>query len=126
MTKILIIDDDKAVAEMLRDSLGLHGYEAQTAHSGKQGLEKARKFLPDIITLDLEMPGMSGFEVLALLKNDKHTRDIPVFILTVRDEEDCRKKGFFFGIKEYMVKPFSISNLMEAIASYTDYAPSVN
>jgi DNA-binding response OmpR family regulator len=118
MPKILVIDDEKMIADMLKDGLEMQGYEVITAYSGKDGLRKSIETIPDAITLDLEMPGMSGFKVLEQLKNNEKTRDISVFILTVRDESDYIDKGYFLGAKEYIVKPISIKKLGESIRTY--------
>lgn len=113
--KVLVIDDDTAVAEMLKDSLEFKGYKVRTANSGKEGLLKASQFMPQIITLDLSMPDMSGFEVLERLKRSSRTKDIIVFILTVMDEKQSLQKGFMLGAKEYIIKPCAFKNLESLI-----------
>jgi len=113
--KILIIDDEPNITEMLKDNLEFKGYEVCVANGGREGLEKAIEFKPDIITLDLKMPDMNGFKVLQALKNDTRTKDITVFIISVMDEEDSTKKGFLLGARIYMVKPFSMTALEDLI-----------
>ena len=113
--RVLVVDDDKNISEMIRDALELKGYEVAVANSGEKAVQEAFEFSPDIITLDLEMPLMSGFEVLSRLKNDSRTKDITVFILSVRDDAKSLKKGHIMGAKEYVVKPFSLTALEELI-----------
>ncbi len=109
-SKILVIDDDSNVAEMLRDSLELRGYEVIIATSGPEGIQKACMFKPDVITLDLQMPGMNGFEVLEKLKSNRKTRNINVLIATVMDERKSLDKVFLLGARDYVIKPFSMEN----------------
>lgn len=115
--RILLIDDDRYIIETLTDGLELKGYEVERALSGSEGLRKARSFRPAVIILDLEMPDLSGFEVLEKLKKDPKTKHISVFILTVRDEREKQTKGFLLGAREYVVKPFSLNMLEELIES---------
>jgi len=113
--RILIIDDEPNVTEMLKDNLEYKGYEVIIANGGREGLEKAIEYKPDIITLDLKMPDMDGFKVLQALKSDTRTKDITVFIISVLDEEDSTKQGFLLGARIYMVKPFSMTTLEDLI-----------
>ena len=113
--KILIIDDEPNVTEMLKDNLEFKGYEVCVANGGREGLEKAIEFKPDIITLDLKMPEMDGFQVLKALKSDNRTKDITIFIVSVLDAEDSTKQGFLLGARVYMVKPFSMNALEDLI-----------
>ena len=109
--KVLVIDDEQVIASMFADMLEADGYDATVACSGYEGLIKARKYRPDIIILDLNMPVMDGFEVLEKLKKDDLTKNIPVLIASVKDGGEDMKKGFNLGAKKYFVKPCSFKRL---------------
>ncbi len=113
--KILIIDDEETITSMLADVFEVHGNTVMIANSGPEGLSKVNSFLPDIITLDLNMPGMDGFEVLEQLKKNPLTRNIPVLIASVNDDNNYIKKGILLGAKKYFIKPFSIEDLEKEI-----------
>ncbi len=118
MCRVLVIDDEEIVAEMLADTLEVLGCEVQVANSGREGLSRARKFLPDVITLDLKMPGMDGFKVLEQLKKDSRTRDIPVLIATINKRKEVIERGYLLGAAKYFIKPLSAESLRETIAAY--------
>ena len=115
--KILIIDDEKDSLELIKDELEYNNCRVYTAASGKEGVEKARELVPDLITLDIQMPGMDGFEVMRELKNDSRTSGIPVIIITVCDTKGEMTKGMLLGARDYIVKPFSIKTLIDDIKS---------
>lgn len=101
---VLLIEDEKQVAELYKLKLGLDGYEVATAESGQAGLELAFKETPELIFLDLKMPGMDGFEVLKKLRESPKTKDVPVLILSNFDEQDLIEKGLTLGANEYLIK----------------------
>lgn len=113
--KILIVDDVHEIRETLRDCLELRGYEIEVAGSGAEAIKKVPSFQPELIILDLAMPGRSGFEVLNDLKKSPETKNIPVFILSVKDELGDYRKGMMLGACEYIVKPFSLKALWALI-----------
>lgn len=99
---ILVIDDDPHAAELTTNFLLRDGFRVETAKDGEQGVEKARQLHPSVITLDVKMPGVDGWDVLARLKADPETRDIPVIMLTVNEDRD---RGYTFGAVDYLTKP---------------------
>ena len=99
---VLVIDDDPVVRDVLRRSLSKEGFHVEVAASGEEGLRAARELLPAAITLDVRMPGMDGWTVLATLKNDAALADIPVIMLTIEDDQ---KTGYSLGASEYLTKP---------------------
>ena len=105
---VLVIDDDSTVQDLLRRSLNRDGFRVETAPDGMSGLARARELHPDIITLDVMMPGMDGWEVLAALKEDPETADIPVIVVSLVDE---RGLGFSLGAADYLTKPLDFSRL---------------
>ena len=105
--KILIIEDETDVADLLTLNLRKAGYRISTAVDGTSGLQKARDDKPDLIILDLMLPKMSGLEVCKILKGDTATAQLPILMLTARAEEIDRIVGLEFGADDYVTKPFS-------------------
>jgi Response regulators consisting of a CheY-like receiver domain and a winged-helix DNA-binding domain len=105
--KILIIEDETDVADLLTLNLRKAGYRISTVPDGASGLQKARDDKPDLIILDLMLPKMSGLEVCRILKSDTATSQIPILMLTAKAEEVDRIVGLEFGADDYVTKPFS-------------------
>ncbi|QOX77818.1 response regulator transcription factor [Trichlorobacter lovleyi] len=112
MKKVLIVEDERDLAELLAYNLEKEGYQALVTGTGVEGLETARRELPDLILLDLMLPGMMGTEVCSALRHSDKTRGIPVLMLTARGDEIDRVVGFEMGADDYIVKPFSMRELM--------------
>jgi two-component system phosphate regulon response regulator PhoB len=112
MKKVLIVEDERDLAELLAYNLEKEGYQALVTGTGLEGLETARRELPDLILLDLMLPGMMGTEVCSALRHSEKTRAIPVLMLTARGDEIDRVVGFEMGADDYIVKPFSMRELM--------------
>ena len=106
---VLVIDDDPTARDLISRMLASEGYRVELASSGAEGLEAARERRPDVITLDVLMPGMDGWAVLAALKSDPVTADIPVIMLTISDSEDM---GFALGAAAYLAKPIESEALI--------------
>jgi DNA-binding response OmpR family regulator len=109
---VLSIDDDPNIAIILESVLGEKGYEVIPALDGKEGLLKAIKLKPHLITLDISMPEMDGWMVLKELKCLDEVRKIPVVILSIFDE---KKLGYALGAFDYLVKPFDIDDLCSVV-----------
>jgi two-component system, OmpR family, alkaline phosphatase synthesis response regulator PhoP len=105
--RILVIDDEADILELVRYNLAKEGYVVQTTDTGEKGLKAAKAKVPDLIILDLMLPGMDGFEVCKLLKHDPKTRSIPVLMLTAKSEETDMVTGLELGAEDYLTKPFS-------------------
>jgi two-component system phosphate regulon response regulator PhoB len=112
MKTILIIEDENDLAELVAFNLAKEGYRTVVASDGASGLESVRSAPPDLILLDLMLPGMSGIDVCKILKSSEKTARIPVIILTAKGEEIDRVVGFEIGADDYMVKPFSTRELL--------------
>ena len=112
MKTILIIEDEKDLAELLAYNLGKEGFRTFTALDGLSGLDKATELLPDLIILDLMLPGMAGTEICKSLKKNPKTTPIPIIVLTAKGEEIDRVIGFEIGADDYVVKPFSTRELL--------------
>jgi signal transduction histidine kinase len=113
--RVLIADDEQSLAEAIAAALGRHGLQVAMAHDGEQALELARTLQPDLILLDVAMPGRSGLEVCATLKTDPATATIPVVFITARGEQSDRLIGIAAGADEYLTKPFSPSELLALV-----------
>jgi len=112
LRKILIIEDDFHVGYLIKINLEAEGYETVLALSGEEALEKARARSPDLITLDVLMPEMDGFEVLGTLKRDRALNSIPVIMISVVNEAR-KKKGLKMGAADYLLKPIDFDNLLD-------------
>lgn len=113
--KILVVDDEPYLVELVQTRLRANRYEVVTAVSGKEGLEKAKREKPDLILLDILMPDMDGYQVLRQLKAGRDTRGIPVMMLTVKEWSEDIEKAIAGGAIDYIVKPFNPSSLLEKI-----------
>ncbi len=113
--KILVIEDEEAQLELINYNLQALGFAVEKAQSGEQGLELAIEILPDLIILDWMLPGVSGIEVCRRLKAKKSTKKIPLIMLTARGEEADRIRGLETGADDYVVKPYSINELMARV-----------
>ncbi len=115
MRRILIADDEHNIRNILEFSLHAEGLDVIEAENGEQALQKAIDELPDMIILDVMMPGQGGVETCRLLKEDARTAHIPVILLTARASGDDRKAGLEAGAARYITKPFSPRKVIEAI-----------
>lgn len=114
MAKVLVVDDDLTLTDLLSRYLVRAGFEVETARDGRSALERTRVKPPDLIVLDLMLPGMSGFDLFHSLRKAK---EIPVIMLTARGEESDRVFGLRLGADDYVVKPFSPRELAARIDS---------
>ena len=110
--KILVIDDDRKITALLRRTLVFEGYDVQAAQGGEEGLRIAASWQPDLVLLDVLMPGMDGWEVCRRLRA---AGDIPILMLTARDEVLDRVRGLDLGADDYLVKPFALEELLARI-----------
>ena len=113
--KILIVEDDRDIVDLLTYNLEEEGYEIQAALDGREGLALAYRQQPDLIILDIMLPGMDGFEVCRLLRADKSTGHIPIIILSARSQETDKVVGLELGADDYVTKPFSPRELIARI-----------
>lgn len=105
--KILVVDDEEDILELLRYNLLREGYNVSCAASGEEALRLAQSEIPDLLVQDLMLPGIDGLEVTKILKNDSRTRDIPIVMLTAKGEEADIVTGLELGADDYITKPFS-------------------
>jgi len=112
MQTVLLIEDERDLAELVAHNLEREGYQSVIAANGPQGLEMARERNPDLVLLDLMLPGLPGSEVCKALKQQESTAQIPVIMVSARGEETDRVAGFELGAEDYVVKPFSTRELV--------------
>ena len=115
MARVLIIEDSADLAAGLRYNLELEGYEVLTAEDGREGLRLAREADPDLLILDLMLPGIDGYQVLQALRTEGRT--LPVLILSARGEVEDRIRGFRLDADQYVTKPFPLLELIERVRS---------
>jgi PleD family two-component response regulator len=109
--KILIVEDDLDVAEMLNAYFRVQGYEVFTVNWGEDGVRSAQTISPDLVILDIRLPDIDGYEVARRLRVDRHTNAIPIIFLTEKRERADRLQGLELGVDDYITKPFDIQEL---------------
>ena len=112
MSTILVIDDEKDIVEAIEYNFKKEGFKVNKAFDGPAGLKSAKEKNPDLIILDLMLPGSSGLEICRMLKSDKRTVNTPIIILTAKSEEVDKIVGFELGADDYLTKPFSLRELI--------------
>jgi DNA-binding response OmpR family regulator len=110
--KILIVEDELTLQETLAYNLKHQGYEVETANDGQTAIDKAKQINPDLILLDIMLPGVDGFEVCRILRKDM---SVPILMLTARDDEIDRVVGLEVGADDYLTKPFSMRELIARV-----------
>ena len=114
--KILLVEDDPFISEMYATKFEKTGFTCEVASTGKEGLVKAKEWMPDLMLLDILIPEMDGFEVLAALKKDLATHSIPVVMLTNLGQKEDVERGIGLGATDYMVKAhFTPSEVVERV-----------
>lgn len=116
MKKILIVEDDASIALGLEGAISDEGYEAKVARTGPDGYQLAKEWRPDLIVLDLMMPGMSGMEICKRLRDEGET--VPIIMVTARAEEDDKVLGLELGANDYVTKPFSLRELLARVKAH--------
>lgn len=115
MTRILVIDDEPAIADVLRMLLEFRGHEVLVANDGSRGYATAQRQAPDVIVLDLMMPVMDGFATLEALRNDERTSTIPVVILSALGSAEVRQRCHDMGVRAVLQKPYKPEDLLRAV-----------
>ena len=118
--KILIVDDERSFAEMIRLNFQPEQFDARTCHSGKDALLEAERDRPDVMILDIMMGGMDGWGVLSALRANPKTASIPVIMLTAKDGSEDVKKSFQYGAQSYITKPINFTKLMAKVSAVLD------
>jgi CheY-like chemotaxis protein len=116
MPVVVIADDDAAITQLVSAALQKFQIDCRIASDGAQGLQMAKDLRPSALVLDINMPGMDGFDVLVRLRMDMQTRNIPVIVLTARREENDVMRGFGYGAADYVMKPFNPTELAARVS----------
>ncbi len=111
--RVLIVDDEKAIVDILEFNLQRDGYDTLKAYDGPEGLRMAREENPDLLLLDIMLPGMDGFEVCRTLRGEGN--DVPIVMITAREEETDKVFGLEIGADDYVTKPFSMRELLARV-----------
>ncbi|MEE8389106.1 MAG: response regulator [Acidiferrobacterales bacterium] len=115
MQTVLVVDDSPTDTHVLSEMLQKNGFSVITASSGEEGIEMARAQRPDLVLMDVVMPGMSGFEATRAIAKDKETGGIPVIICTTKNQETDKAWGLRQGASDYVVKPVQEADLISKI-----------
>lgn len=113
--KVLVVDDEPVIGKMVKTALENRGHEVMWMESAEGVLEAVESFSPDVILLDINMPGKSGFDALSELKNAGS--DIPVIVMSVLSQDFNIEKAYDLGAKDYVIKPFSLNHLIRKLES---------
>ncbi len=115
MARILVVEDNLAIAEGIAYNLRHEKHDVRVEEDGRAGLSAVRDWTPDLVILDLMLPGMDGYQVLSSIRKDRNT--VPVIILTARGEEADKVRGFRLDADQYVTKPFGVLELIERVSS---------
>ncbi len=113
--RILVADDDPIILRLLQVNLDLEGFAVDTAARGEDALKRAKDFPPDVILLDVMMPGLTGWDVARQLKEDSRTAGIPIVFLSARTQKEDLRRGEELGVAAYVTKPFDPGELVDLI-----------
>ena len=115
--RVLVVDDDDVIRQLITVNLELEGFDVVTAVDGQDALDKVKDVRPDVITLDVMMPRIDGWEAAARLRDDPETADIPVVLLSARAQDADLARGESIGVDAYLTKPFDPDELIEIVRS---------
>jgi CheY-like chemotaxis protein len=120
--RVLVVDDDAVIRQLICVNLELEGFEVHTAEDGQDALDKVRDVDPKVVTLDIMMPRLDGWETAARLHNDPDTAHIKVILLSARAQEADLRRGHGIGVDAYLTKPFDPDDLVEAVRRLAELA----
>jgi len=117
MPKILIVDDDATITELMKSLVKMEGHEPIIVNDSLMAMEVAKSVAPDLITLDLMMPGLTGFELCKLFSDDPAFSNTPIVIVSAKDDPESKITAIEAGAKVYVTKPFNVEEFLEIINS---------
>ena len=120
---VLVVEDEEDILEVIQYNLQQEGYEVACCMDGLQGLEQAKKLKPDLVLLDIMLPGMDGVEICRNLKEDDSTRRIPIIMVTAKGEEIDVVLGLGVGADDYIPKPFKVRELVARVKALPEWVP---
>lgn len=115
MAKVLVVDDEPNIVLSIEFLMEQAGFEVVTAEDGEQALARVKDSQPDLLLLDISLPGISGFDVLERLRSETATAQLPIIMLTAHGRDVEREKGMALGADDYITKPFSTLSLVEKV-----------
>lgn len=118
MPKILIVDDDVTITSLMESLVKMEGHEPTIVNDSLQAVDVARSVKPDLITLDLMMPGLTGYDVCQLLHQDPEFSDTPIIIISAKDDTQSKEMAFAAGARDYITKPFNIEDFLNKINTF--------
>lgn len=119
MPKILIVDDDVTISELMKTLVKMDGHEPTVVNDSMEAFDTAKEVKPDLITLDLMMPGLTGFDLCKMFHEDPGFSNIPVLIISAKDDAESKNTAIQLGAKKYIIKPFEIDEFINTIKNYT-------
>ena len=119
MLKILIVDDDIDITNLMQMLVSMEGHQPTTVNDSTKALEVADSVQPDLITLDLMMPGLTGFELCEILHNDPKFTNTPIVIVSAKDDPESRERALRMGAMDYLTKPFGVDEFIGKINTLT-------
>ena len=125
MTSVLVVDDDPDVCDLVTYKLEQSGFDVRRASDGDAAIREVAKKVPDLVLLDVMMPGISGLEVLERWRSDTATAGMPVIMLTAKAQENDVERGFELGADDYVIKPFSPRELVRRVTAVLSRRQSV-
>ncbi|MEJ2054775.1 MAG: response regulator [Calditrichaceae bacterium] len=112
---VFIVEDDQDIAEILRFNLEHRGYEVLWKGNGEEAYESIKEKLPDLLILDISLPGISGLQICRYLRSNPKTQKLPIMILTARTKKEDREEGMRAGADDYITKPFNLNDVMKRV-----------
>jgi DNA-binding response OmpR family regulator len=119
MAKILIVDDDILITGLMQTLVNMDGHEAIIVNDSNEAMDRAISVQPNLITLDLMMPGLSGYDLCKLLRADSQFNKTPIIIISAKEDTQSKEKAFKLGATEYINKPFDIDHFLKTIQRLT-------
>ena len=113
--RVLVVDDDAVIVRLLEVNFRLDGFDVETASRGEEAIRKASELHPDVIVMDVMMPGLDGWAVTERLREDPGTAETPIVLLSARVRDDDRSRGYALGVVDYVNKPFDPADLVEVV-----------
>ncbi len=120
--KVLVVDDDEVIRQLIAVNLNLEGFEVETATDGQDCLDRVLDVMPDVITLDVMMPFLDGWTTAQRLRTDEATSHIKVVLITARAQDDDRMRGLGIGVDAYLTKPFDPAELIQVVRDLAESA----
>ncbi len=121
-SKIIVIDDDPVIQKLIALTLRREGYEVVTASNGSEGLRKVQETNPNLVVLDISMPGLDGYQVCQYLRGDPATVNLPIIMVTAMTRPADQRHGFESGADDYLPKPFALADLVTRVQSLLFFA----